>query len=240
LEAKLERSVSLGNSHKIVNLEKDDFDLLKTSGVSTGNLDEELSQKCLSLKNIDRELNMTKNEIKTRTFYGFLGKQNKYKTDYYQKRWAFIISSRPVKDFDYINDDTMLEEKVLPGFLAFDTLYYYSCDSELDNSEAKGMIAMCDCHEIQKEDRDDSKFYLILDLGERKFEFQSDFKGERDGWFETLVNSRRTAKDIRKSITKKPRNVEKLLAVLEFDGIGKVKDICEVERDKCVYGTTNM
>jgi hypothetical protein len=237
----LERVGTYGkNTHKINNLEKDDLDIIKSAGVNTGNPDDELSNKCLSLKNIDKELNFSKSEIKSRTYYGFLGKKHKYKNDTYQKRWFFIISSRPLLDINYQNDESQLDEKILPGFLAFDTLYYYECEYDTDISEAKGTIPFTDCHEIQKEDREDNKYYIILDLGHRKYEMQCDYKGERDGWFEALVNSRRTAKEMKMSITKKPRNLSKLVAILEQEGMDKLKDICESERMKCVHGTTEM
>jgi hypothetical protein len=236
-----ERKGTFGKGgHKASQLEKEDLDLIKQSGVSTSTPDDKLSDTCLSLKNIDKSLNFSKNEIKTRTYYGFLGKRHKYKKEYYQKRWFFIISSRPLSDVNYANDDTMLEGKQLPGDLPIDTLHYYQCDYDTDTSEVKGIVPLVDCHEIQREDREDKKFYIILDLGDRKYEMQSDFRGERDSWFEVLVNSRRTAKEIKASLTGKPRNLTRVLGIIEQEGIVKLKDICEKEQCKCVFDTTDM
>ena len=51
-------------------------------------------------------------------------------------------------------------------------------------------------------------------------------------WYEILKNSRKTAKDIKNSITKKPRNLSKILAVLEKEGIANLRDFCEKEKEK--------
>jgi hypothetical protein len=78
----------------------------------------------------------------------------------------------------------------------------------------------------------DDRYILTLDVGEKKYEFISDFKGERDMWYEVLRNSRKTAKDIKNSITKKPRNLNKLLAIIEKEGIGKLREFVEKEKEK--------
>ena len=75
-------------------------------------------------------------------YFGFLQKSHKAIVEYYQKRWFFLISSRPLTDFGYDNEDYTLEEKVLPSFLMFDTLYYFECESENDNSESQGNFVL--------------------------------------------------------------------------------------------------
>jgi hypothetical protein len=70
-----------------------------------------------------------------------------------------------------------------------------------------------------------------VDMGDRKYEFQSEIKGERDKWYMAIKNSRQTAKDIKKSFTKKPRNITKLLKSIETEGSGRLKEICEKEKD---------
>ena len=71
-------------------------------------------------------------------------------------------------------------------------------------------------------------------MGDRKFELQSGLKGERDFWFEYIKNSRKTAKDVKNSITKRPRNINKLCNILESFGEDKLKKLCEDEKDKIV------
>jgi len=49
-----------------------------------------------------------------------------------------------------------------------------------------------------------------------------------------MKNSRKTAKDVKTSITKHPRNVNRLLNIFDSLGEDKVKKICEEEKDKIV------
>lgn len=81
---------------------------------------------------------------------------------------------------------------------------------------------------------------MIVDIGERKFEFETQIKGERDKWYICLKNSRKTSKDIKKSITKKPRNITRLLKIIEHEGIGKLREVCEKERDNIVQNYKDM
>ena len=112
---------------------------MQNSGHLKSNADTDLSKKCLQLKGIIKHFaNIKKEILDCRMHYGFLQKRHKATIEYYQKRWFFLVSSRPLTDFGYDNDDFTLEEKVLPSFLMFDTLYYYECENEQDTSEAKG------------------------------------------------------------------------------------------------------
>jgi hypothetical protein len=86
----------------------------------------------------------------------------------------------------------------------------------------------------------DGKFLLIVDLGERKYEFESEIKGDRDKWYTCLKNSRRTAKEIKKSSTKKPRNISRLVKIIENEGIGKLREVCEKEKDNILQNFKDM
>jgi hypothetical protein len=55
-----------------------------------------------------------------------------------------------------------------------------------------------------------------------------------------LKNARRTAKEIKKSITKKPRNISRLLRIIENEGIGKLREVCEGEKDNIVQNYKDM
>lgn len=95
------------------------------------------------------------------------------------------------------------------------------------------LFTFSDCHEIAPFEKDE-KYGLSLDMGDRKYEFQSVYLGERDKWYEVLKNSRKTAKDVKNSFTKRPRNLERLSNVTETEGVSKLKEICEAEKDKII------
>ncbi len=71
-------------------------------------------------------------------------------------------------------------------------------------------------------------------MGDRKYEFNTESKAERDKWYVSLRNSRKTAKEIKKSFTKKPRNITKILKIYESEGITKLRDQCEKEKDALI------
>lgn len=101
------------------------------------------SKKCYDIKglmalfrNVDQKI------LETRQIYGFLDKRHKSTVTMYQKRWLYLISSRPLMENEYVNQEIQLESKILPSFISFDTIYYYEFDSDSDNSEAKGKIPL--------------------------------------------------------------------------------------------------
>lgn len=96
------------------------------------------SQKCLEAKNLKSQFNFLDINIKKFICFGFLYK--KKDTLKNQKRFIFLISSRPLADKDYEQNDNCLESSVLPYWLKFDTLYYYSFENNEDNSKQKGEI----------------------------------------------------------------------------------------------------
>ena len=72
-----------------------------------------------------------------------------------------------------------------------------------------------------------------MDVEDRVFEFYSEIKGDRDLWFEALKNSRRTAKEIKNSIKKHPRNIQRLANILE-EGQNKLLEELEKEKMKTI------
>ena len=106
----------------------------------------ELSEKCLEVKNFKTQLNFDDPVIKANACYGFLDKKKKKGLmdiiDSFQKRWFFIISSRPLNYKDYEMNENNLDASALPWWLKFDTLYYYSFEDDNDSSEPKGLIEM--------------------------------------------------------------------------------------------------
>jgi len=136
-----------------------------------------------------------------------------------------------LNNHDYETDDSYLSINCIPKSLTFETLYYYKLDNFKDKSKCLGFINLFECHEITIEDNE-NKFYLTIDIGDRKFEFQSEIKGERDSWFECLINCRKTVKDISRSIYKNPRNMCRLNNVINTKGLNGIKTFCEEEIEK--------
>lgn len=83
-----------------------------------------------------------KDLIDSRIIYGFLQKRHKSTVEVFQKRWYFLISSRPLNKSQYDLDDQVLEEGLLPQNIQFDVLYYYKVDSENDRTESVGKIEL--------------------------------------------------------------------------------------------------
>ena len=137
-------SFNKGGGHKLNNLDKDSLEILKKTGtVIEKNDDNELSRKMLAAKGIEKHFkNVPKLILESRWAFGFLGKRHKSSYEIYQKRWFFLISSRPLTDKGYENDDQILEEKVLPSFLSFDIIYYFNAENENDTSESAGNIPL--------------------------------------------------------------------------------------------------
>ena len=74
------------------------------------NEEDSLSNEILEDKGITNLINIKDPKIKTRIHHGFLYKKHKVH-DYFQKRWFFIFSSRPLFDKEYVQDDLDLDPK---------------------------------------------------------------------------------------------------------------------------------
>lgn len=116
---------------------------MQKSGQYGENRDLNLSMKLITIKGIKKHIvNIPSELIESRMIFGFLHKRHNSTVEIYQKRWHFLISSRPLNDIDYENDDISLEEKILPSFIQFDHIYYYKVEDENDSSEAIGNISL--------------------------------------------------------------------------------------------------
>ena len=172
------------------------------------NPEEVESNAVLKDKGIDELINLNDPKVKSRIHYGFLFKKHKSR-NYFQKRWFFIFSSRPLYNKEYIQDDADLDIKKQKDWVKFDTLYYFKSNKNAEYKDNLGALEMVNSHKIL-EFENNKKYYINLDVGDRIYDFYCDYKFERDIWFEVLKNSRRTAKEYFASKTKKPRNVELL------------------------------
>jgi hypothetical protein len=169
-----------------------------------------LSKELLTIKGINKLLNLNDQKILSRIHYGFLYKHHKT-SSIYQKRFFFLFSSRPLYNNDYINDEYTYNKK-LKEWLKFDTLFYFKYEDKNKFSEFAGYIELKNSHKIEINDKD-KLFYLVLDADDRVYQFYSDIKANRDIWFEVLKNSRKTSKEVELSVFKEPRNCEKLFYI---------------------------
>ena len=188
-------------------MNKNSMELLKQHGFEA-NDELSISKELLESKGINDLLNLEDPKIKCRVHYGFLFKHHKTH-EYFQKRWFFIFSPRPLFDDLYDKDEITFDEKKLKDWIKYDTLYYFKFKNDEKESDSLGSLELGLSHKIELLDKD-TKFYLILDVEDRIYEFYSDTKGVRDVWYEILKNSRRTAKEISMSTTKHPRNIDLL------------------------------
>ncbi len=66
------------------------------------------------------------------------------------------------------------------------------------------------------------------------------FKFEQEKWYEAIRNSRRTIKEIKNSISKKPKNVANLLYLLEKEGEDKISELANKRKEQCIKFFTKM
>lgn len=81
---------------------------------------------------------------------------------------------------------------------------------------------------------------LEIDMGERKFIFTSEFQYELEKWCEALNISRRTTKEMKASISKKPKNIARLNYIYEKEGEEKLKEIVNKRKEECVKYFSEM
>ena len=217
-----------GKSNKMETIDKSTLDLLKRYGLGTTD-DNALSNKLLVSKGIDKLLNLNDPKIQSRIYHGFLFKHHKSQ-NYYQKRWFFIYSHRPLSDDKYITDDSNIDKQ--KEWLTFDSLCYFKYEDENEKTLQQSSLDLSQSHKIEAIDKE-GKYFIILDVEDRIYEFYSEIKGDRDKWFEVLKNSRKTAKEYKASVTKHPRNVELLNSIFE-KGQDKFKEKLEEEMNKIV------
>ena len=203
----LQHKKSIAKRNKLQSAGKVTAEIIRKYGYVT-NKEEKLSKEIIKSKGIDKLLNLQDTKINRRIYYGFIYKKHKVH-DYFQKRWFFLFSRRPVFDNHYLDDDLDLDPKKQKEWIKFDTLYYFKFeDKNIENDNIKS-LDLGNSHKIELLDKED-KFYLYLDIGDRRFDCYCDSKSERDVWFEVLKNSRRTAREYKVSYTKHPRNIELL------------------------------
>ena len=217
---------TMQKKNKLTGAGKVTAEIIRRNGFVT-NKEQKLSNNLLKSKGIDKLINLKDPKINSRIYYGFIYKKHKIH-DYFQKRWFFLFSSRPLFDNYYSEDDTDLEQKKQKDWLKFDCLFYFKYEDKEENSETLGSLELVKSHKVELLDKDD-KFYLYLDVEDRRFDFYCDSKAERDIWFEVLKNSRRTAKEYQASVTKHPRNIQLLYS---FFRLGERELLKKIDKEK--------
>ena len=132
--------------------------------------------------------------------------------DIYNKRWFFLFSRSCLNNNESNNDYEYLDDKKQKDWIKFDILYYFRFDKEKEENNHNvynAEIKMDECHKIICSEKDE-KYIIDLDYKDRMYEFYCESKIERDEWFDVLINSRKTAKTYKFSITKHPKNVDSL------------------------------
>lgn len=153
---------------------------------------------------------------KSRMMYGFLRKRGRGKLGLDHKRWCFMISSRPLNQDDYLNDNDMISDDQLPPLIEFDCMYYYSMSDKDDSSPSKGVIKVMEIDKI--EEKTEGKFHsMFIDAGPKKYEFMSTTKFLLQQWIEALELAKRTANEKLYSITGSIKNISKIVTQFEID-----------------------
>ena len=200
------------------------------------------SKKLLEKYSINKLIKLDEKNILNHIKYGFMFKKQKVH-DAYNKRWFFLFSRGCLKNSKNNDDSTYLEDNNQKEWLQFDTLYYFRYDKDKNDKDGNiydAQIKMEECHKITNLEKEE-KYIINIDYKERLYEFYCDTKIERDEWFEALINSRKTSKTYKFSITKHPKNVDQLYKIFtkdknafvekiktEFDeAVGKIEDISE-------------
>ena len=72
--------------------------------------------------------------VKSRVMFGYLKKRSQGAIKFFNKKWFFLISSRPLNTEDFLRDSEVLSEAVLPPLFEFDTIYQYYMSAPDDAS----------------------------------------------------------------------------------------------------------
>lgn len=160
-----------------------------------------------------------------RMILGYLHKKGQQQTSKFQKRWFFLISSKPIFNDSQL-DEQIIEDKQLPPKIELDTLYYYSYDGEGDTTERKGAIRMNDCHDIIRDEskNPDKEYCFKINMGDRIYILAAETEFEREMWIDAMRNSIRNSKEMKNTtsggsaikIVKK--NIDKIIDIYDKSG----------------------
>ena len=148
-----------------------------------------------------------------------MSKRSNGKLKFFQERWFFMISSRPLNFKDYLGDVRVMDEHQIPPLLEFDTIYMYIMGKKGDQSGCIEEIKTIDILNVSVKDMTKSKnekgHALIVDTGSSLYHLNTMHRFELDKWVEAIFCSMQTSRECRLSITGKCRNISKLIR--DFD-----------------------
>jgi predicted ATP-grasp superfamily ATP-dependent carboligase len=130
--------------------------------------------------------------------YGYLDKRSTGKVKYFQKRWYFLISCRPLNLTDYLNDSQVMDKTLTPPLLEPDTIYQYHMDKEGDQSGYAFELETIKIVNLIKKDMSKSSEYghaLIVDYGDDKIHLNCKHRFEMEKWYEAILCSIQTARE---------------------------------------------
>lgn len=202
-DTNLEKQKS-SKSYKYSNLGKDEIiGIMDEDSGQLDSMDEQLgTQKKLS----ETILNSTgiwdyisqipEEKRNNRVMYGFLGKPNRTALKIAKTRWVFLISSRPLNQDAYLDDNEEITEDDLPPLMSFDTLYYYSTGYNFEDSTLAGEIKTIDIDSVHINNQNGSNLHsFTIDAKSKKYEFVSKKKFLVEQWVDAIELSAKTAKE---------------------------------------------
>ena len=68
-------------------------------------------------------------------------------------------------------------------------------------------------------------------MGNKIYVLNTKYNFEREKWYEAMLNCRRTYKEINKSISLKPKNIQFLVNILNGEGENGINQIAEKKKD---------
>ncbi len=89
--------------------------------------------------------------------YGSFDKRSKGNVKYWMKRWLLLVSSRPLKEDLYVEDDFIMQENNFPVWLEFDVIYYFKEESDDDDSANVGEIPLSKVVRVEGKDMSQSR-----------------------------------------------------------------------------------
>jgi hypothetical protein len=156
--------------------------------------------------------------LKTRMMHGFLGKPNRTALKIEKKRWVFLISSRPLNQDAYLENQEELDEDEMPPIINFDTIYYYKPEYNEGEATLAGEVKTIDIDSVVIDHNKHGEFHsLTIDASSKKYQFVSKKRFIIEQWVDAIELSSRTAKEKQYSITGKTKNISMIITKYEID-----------------------
>ena len=152
--------------------------------------------------------------VKSRLIFGYMRKRSKGAIKFFNNKWFFMISSRPLNMEDFLRDTEVLNEAVLPPLFEFDTMYQYYMAAPDDPSGHTSTLRTNDIISIKIKNQVDSReegHSFILDTGNKKMHLNALYRFEMERWVEAIVISMQTARETKLSLTGTVKNISKLV-----------------------------